>query len=161
MARVLVVEDYPPLATVIAIGLRRLGHEVVRVGNVQRALATDGRFGCAVVDIDLPDGNGIDLADRLVAEGRAGVVVFFTATRDAAARERALAHGTLVDKTLGVEELARVVTEELAQRAELARAVGAPDAGSRASRRPLRHPPEVALRGTEGPNGASLRSLVC
>lgn len=115
------------MATVIAIALRRLGHEVVRSGSVQRALAAEGTFDCVVADIELPDGNGIDLAGSLAAEGRASVVVFFTATRDADARERALVHGTVIDKTLGVEELARVVAEELARRAGLARAVGAPD----------------------------------
>ncbi|MEZ4372631.1 MAG: response regulator [Polyangiaceae bacterium] len=66
MTRVLVVEDYPPLATVVAIALRRsTGHEVVRVGSVQRAAAAvteHPAFDVVVMDIDLPDGSGVELA---------------------------------------------------------------------------------------------------
>ncbi len=127
MGRLLVVEDYPPLATVIAISLRRLGHEVTRLGSVQRALTEEGPFDAAVIDIDLPDGNGIELAEFLLAEGRARSAVFFSATRDAGARERALGLGPIVDKVDGVEALADVVGEELEARAQLARAVGVSD----------------------------------
>src|SRR5688572_21742516 len=44
VARVLVLEDYPPLAKVIAIALRRSGHDVERAGSIQRAKASDGAF---------------------------------------------------------------------------------------------------------------------
>lgn len=125
MSRILVVEDYPPLATVIAISLRRLGHEVVRVGSVQRAEGVDGEFDAAVLDVDLPDGNGIDLARALMSAGIVGSVVFFTATRDTDARAAALRWGPVVDKTLGVEELACVVSDTLS--ALSAKVVGASD----------------------------------
>jgi DNA-binding response OmpR family regulator len=126
VSRILVVEDYPPLATVIAISLRRLGHEVVRVGNVQRAEIAEGSFDAAVLDVDLPDGNGIELAGELADAGTVAGVVFFTATRDAEARARALRLGPVVDKSAGVEELARVVGETLI--ALNAKVVGGPDA---------------------------------
>lgn len=127
MGRLLVVEDYPPLATVIAISLRRLGHEVVRLGSVQRAVMAEGPFDAAVLDIDLPDGSGCDLAEYLLTEGRARSVVFFSASRDAEARQRALALGPVVDKVDGIEALAGVVADELEASVELARAVGVPD----------------------------------
>jgi len=127
VGRLLIVEDYPPLATVIAISLRRSGHEVMRLGSVRRAVVEEGPFDAAVVDIDLPDGSGIELAEYLLAEGRARSVVFFSATRDADARERALRFGPIVDKVDGVEALAGVVAEELEARDQSARAVGDPD----------------------------------
>ncbi len=126
VGRLLVVDDYPPLATVIAISLRRLGHEVVRLGSAQRALAAEGPFDAVVLDVDLPDGSGTELAEHLLSEGRARSVIFFTGTRDAGARERALALGPVVDKIDGVEVLAGVVADEL-EACVRARAVGAPD----------------------------------
>lgn len=128
MGRLLVVEDYPPLATVIAISLRRLGHEVVRLGSVQRAVMAEGPFDAAIVDIDLPDGSGNDLAEYLLTEGRVRAVVFFTASRDASAIERAVQLGPVVDKVDGVEALAAQVAAELEARALRVRAVGGSDA---------------------------------
>jgi DNA-binding response OmpR family regulator len=89
VSKVLVVEDHPPLATVVAIGLRRSGHDVVRVGSVKRALETEGTFRCAVLDIDLPDGSGVELAQQLLDDARTECVVFYTATRDGGRRGRA------------------------------------------------------------------------
>ncbi len=127
VGNLLVVEDYPPLATVIAISLRRLGHEVLRLGSVQRAETVEGPFDAAVLDIELPDGSGIVLAEDLLNEGRARSVVFFSAVRDTNARQRALRLGPVVDKVDGIEALASVVAEQLEVQAGLARAVGAAD----------------------------------
>ena len=127
MARILVVDDYPPLAKVIAIGLRRNGHEVERAGSQRRALEVEGLLDAAVIDVDLPDGNGIDVAATLLAEQRVGLVIFFSATRDTEARQRALALGPFVDKSTGVDPLLELVEDELAARASVAKAVGAPD----------------------------------
>jgi DNA-binding response OmpR family regulator len=128
LAKVLIIEDYPPLAKVIAIGLRRSGHEVERAGSAQRALETPGLFDLIIVDVDLPDGNGIDVAEQLLNEERAASVVFFSATRDADLRARALGLGPFIDKNESVETLLDLVKEELEAKAALARAVGAPDA---------------------------------
>ncbi|MEZ4375077.1 MAG: response regulator [Polyangiaceae bacterium] len=117
MTRVLVVEDYPPLATVVAIALRRsTGHEVVRVGSVQRAVAAISEhpaFDVVVMDIDLPDGSGVELARQLIGEGKARTCVFFTASRDDKLRKDARALGPVVDKLAPMSELVRVVLENL------------------------------------------------
>lgn len=128
MARILVIEDYPPLAKVIAIGLRRHGHDVERAGSAQRALEVSGEHDAVIVDVDLPDGSGIDVAEQLLHEGRTQLAIFFSATRDAEARARALRLGPFVDKSESVEALFELVEEELRLRAALAQAVGAPDA---------------------------------
>lgn len=125
--RILVVDDYPPLAKVIAIGLRRAGHEVERAGSVRRALEIEGRLDVAVIDVDLPDGSGIDVAQTLLSTGRARRVVFFSATRDPEARLEALRLGPLVDKNAGVEALFEVVAAQPEVPDQLARAVGAAD----------------------------------
>lgn len=127
MARILVVDDYPPLAKVIAIGLRRNGHDVERAGSQRRALEVEGPLDAAVIDVDLPDGSGIEVAETLLAEERVKLVVFFSATRDAEARQRALLLGPFVDKSTGVDPLIELLEEELAARGTLAKVVGAPD----------------------------------
>jgi two-component system, OmpR family, KDP operon response regulator KdpE len=127
MARILVIEDYPPLAKVIAIGLGRRQHQVARVGSAQRALEAEGGFDVAIADIDLPDGNGVETAEQLLDEGRVDRVVFFSATRDLDVHARALRLGPLLDKSQGVEALLDLVDEELRHPA-MAKVVGAPDA---------------------------------
>ncbi|MBX3182287.1 MAG: response regulator [Polyangiaceae bacterium] len=122
MTRLLLVEDYPPLATVVAIALRRgTGHEVVRVGSVSRAeaaLAERGVFDVAVLDIDLPDGSGVDLARRLIERGQVSACVFFTASRDEAERAAARQVGPVVDKLATMDELVQVVLTHLGASAE-------------------------------------------
>jgi DNA-binding response OmpR family regulator len=122
--RVLVVEDYPPLATVLAIGVGRLGYEVVRVGSAQRARALAGDWDCAIVDIDLPDGCGVELAEELLRSGRASGVVFYTATRDQARRARAAEFGAVVDKAEPLQALLDVMTAWFEEHSKRARAVG-------------------------------------
>jgi DNA-binding response OmpR family regulator len=129
VSSLLVVEDHPPLATVVAIGLRRSGHAVLRVGSVERARASDHNFDCAVIDFDLPDGSGVELARELLDSGQTRAVVFYTASRDSALKTEARTLGPVVDKMGNLDELLRVVAEELESLAadakdERARAVG-------------------------------------
>jgi DNA-binding response OmpR family regulator len=124
MSRVLVVEDHPPLATVVAIGLRRLGHEVVRVGSVERALSAEGVFDGAVVDIELPDGTGVELARELLDSDRVQTVIFYTATRDPALKVEALKLGPIVDKMGNLEDLLEIASSELERVAAVAAAAG-------------------------------------
>jgi CheY-like chemotaxis protein len=133
--RILVLEDYPPLAKVIEIGLRRIGHETVRVDSVQRALELEEEFEIATMDVELPDGSGPDLAKRLMDEGRLHQVVFFSATNDAELEEKARNLGPFVEKAYGVEALVHVIQSFVPDGDALAKAVGAPDAVLRASGR--------------------------
>lgn len=132
--RVLVLEDYPPLAKVIEIGLRRIGHEAVRVESVRAALAVEGEFELATMDLDLPDGKGVDVATQLLDDGRLRQVVFFSATHDPELAARARALGPFVDKSNGVEALLVAISKLLEVDEALAKAVGAPDTPSHGSR---------------------------
>ncbi len=59
MAKILVVEDFPPIATLLVTLLRRRGHQISREQTMAGALRLKGFFDHAVLDIDLPDGNGV------------------------------------------------------------------------------------------------------
>jgi DNA-binding response OmpR family regulator len=131
VSRLLVVEEYGPLAAVMAIGLRRSGHEVERAGSVRRAWGVDGQWDLLVTDLEFADGDGVGLAERMLSAGRVTRVVFFTASGDRADVGRAQVIGPVVDKGAGLDELLRTVNDELS-RVLRVRAVGAEDEAIRA-----------------------------
>jgi DNA-binding response OmpR family regulator len=67
--RLLVVEDEVDLADAVARGLRRRGHAVdVALSAVDAELRlTSGEYDLAVLDWNLPDGSGLDIASRVVS----------------------------------------------------------------------------------------------
>jgi two-component system OmpR family response regulator len=85
-ATVLVVEDEPSIADVLAIALRYHRFEVITAGSVRQAqqLAGQTRPDVALLDVMLPDGDGRALGRELRAVHRDMAVVFVTA-RDATA----------------------------------------------------------------------------
>lgn len=113
MCRLLVVEDQRELARVLRRSFLGLGHSVELVVSTAGALRLKGAWDCAVLDIDLPDGSGIELATQLLQAGVTRQVVFFSAQSDPTIFLRAEALGPFVPKQAGVEELMRVVEREL------------------------------------------------
>src|SRR5258706_5469305 len=90
--RVLVVEDDPASSECLGEMLRFWGHDgrVAESGAQALALAADFRPHVAIVDFQLPDLDGAEVATRLRAEyGGAIVLIAFTGFSDASHRERA------------------------------------------------------------------------
>ena len=85
--RVLVIEDERKTAAFIHKGLREAGY-VVEVAESARAgltLAANIEFDLVVLDVMLPDGNGMDVARQLRNENFSGFILMLTAlgsTRD-------------------------------------------------------------------------------
>ena len=110
MARVLVVEDEPNIASIIVFKLEREGHEVrcestaAAAGTAAQALEAD----LVLLDSTLPDGDAFDLLASL-KEGCA--VVMMTEFRDQVSPKRALAGGAAatVEKPFKPTQLARLV----------------------------------------------------
>jgi CheY-like chemotaxis protein len=65
--RILIVDDYPGLIEHYDLALAARGFEVVGATTVSQALtlAIKGRFDAVVLDVELPDGSGPELAQRL------------------------------------------------------------------------------------------------
>ena len=101
MTQLLVVEDQPLVANALRRALRAAGYEPSCASSCTGAMHHAGYFPCAVMDIDLGDGDGIELAERLIGLGRLGGVVFHSGCCDPSRERRARALGELVVKSQG------------------------------------------------------------
>ena len=83
-ARVLVVDDEPYITDLIAAALRYEGFHVDVAGDGRSALASAaaGRHDLVILDVMLPDLDGLEVCRRLRADGESMPVLFLTA-RDA------------------------------------------------------------------------------
>jgi CheY-like chemotaxis protein len=114
MAEILIVEDYSQLASILSRMLRRQGHTCVTALTVAEALNQvdaheQHHFDCAILDIDLPDGDGVTLAERLVSANSADAIFFFTATIDPSVLARAARLGGVFGKVAGVRLLLHAI----------------------------------------------------
>lgn len=120
--RVLLVDDHPAVAKAVG---RLLSLDCDVVGTVMdavSALEATGRLqpDVVVLDMNLPDGHGLDVC-RQIAQAHPGTkVIVFTAINDQATRELALAAGAsaFVSK-LATEEL--LIAIESCMRSDQAR----------------------------------------
>lgn len=96
--RVLVVEDDPAVRRAVARALRKAGHEVVVAERCDGARGLSQAVDVAVLDLELPDGTGVDFAGELLGLGTASGVVFFSGAIDPLLLGRASRLGTVVTK---------------------------------------------------------------
>ena len=113
MWKTLIVEDDKPLASTLARALKKCDCECVVVHDIAsgREASSATAFDLALVDIGLPDGNGLDLVQPLRhASGRPAVVVI-TARDDHEATAEAFQPGAVdcLIKPLDFDELATLV----------------------------------------------------
>jgi DNA-binding response OmpR family regulator len=79
--KVLVVEDDIRVARALTAVLRRRGHEVHRVGTVAQALAAPP-VSLILLDLNLPDGDGLDVCRRTRRHDRGVAIIAMTARGD-------------------------------------------------------------------------------
>ncbi|HEX9122420.1 MAG TPA: response regulator transcription factor [Actinomycetota bacterium] len=127
--RVLVVDDEAYITDLVATALRYEGFEVASAADGRNALALVESFrpDLLVLDIMLPDVDGFQVQERLVARGRRLPVLFLTARDATEDKVRGLTIGAddYVTKPFSLEELVARI------RAILRRARGTSDAGAR------------------------------
>jgi DNA-binding NarL/FixJ family response regulator len=96
LTRILLIEDHP----LIRAGVRRLlaqrkSFELLEAERGQSGLALNRRHRPAIVllDLDLPDGNGLDLMSRLGADNAAARIIILSMYGDSGRVARALGRG--------------------------------------------------------------------
>jgi DNA-binding response OmpR family regulator len=109
--RILVVEDDLVIARLIERGFVRLGFVVHVATSCVEARAATGPFRCGVFDIELGDGDGVELAVELLSRGSVRTAVFYTGSLDADARRRAIGVGRVIDKLSPFADLGSHVFE--------------------------------------------------
>jgi DNA-binding response OmpR family regulator len=117
--RILVVEDDAALRAMVVSELRQDGYRVDEAGGVGEALfrAEDDPYDLILLDLNLPDGDGIEVAERL--RGRVDVpIVMLTARADLDSRLEGLYAGAAdyVVKPFALPELRARVHARLRER---------------------------------------------
>lgn len=79
--RLLVIEDTPDIAALLRIALEEEGYAVDSADNATEGimLAQVNEYDGMVLDVMLPDGNGLDIARKLRNEGRTTPILMLTA----------------------------------------------------------------------------------
>jgi two-component system response regulator AtoC len=116
-ANLLVVDDERLIRTSLERALAGQGHHAEAADSVAAALAalSRRRFDAAVVDLKLPDGNGLELLKRMVAESPETKVVVITAhgTVETAVEAMKLGAYDFVKKPFELDELLTTVQNAL------------------------------------------------
>jgi len=116
--RLLVVEDDVTVARALSRTLARRGYSVATARSCSAARSLPRSFDFAVLDLDLPDGNGVDLARSLLDSEQASSVMFFTGSSDPLLLARARALGPVLMKTSGASEVLSLLEQLLSEGVE-------------------------------------------
>ena len=115
-----VVDDDDSLARSLSRLLRATGIHPVSYASAEELLADDKRprFDCLVLDIRLGGMSGIELTQRLAAEGSTAAVIFNTAYDEPEIREQALQMGcaAYLRKTEPGETVLAAISRAIRQR---------------------------------------------
>jgi two-component system response regulator PilR (NtrC family) len=118
-ARILVVDDEPDLRELYLLTLVREGWQVDAAANVAeaRALLQERDFDVAIVDMRLPDGEGLDILAWAAAQRRGERIIIATAHGNAATAVQALKMGAFdyLTKPVDLRQLRQLVRSALAQ----------------------------------------------
>jgi len=99
MRTILLVDDSPVARHVLSRRLAELGFSVHEAESAAAARVADaGGLFCAIMDLELDDGDGADLAATLLRERASLPVAFFTAGASPQLLDRARAQGPVFDK---------------------------------------------------------------
>lgn len=122
MAKVLAIDDDPQICLFYGEMLDELGHSYEIASNLQETkthLKNSG-FDLVLLDLELPDGNGLDLMPNIKQQDGAPEVIIITGTGDVRGAELAFKYGAwdYVKKPFLLSEVSLPVTRALQYRQE-------------------------------------------
>ncbi|HEX2733839.1 MAG TPA: response regulator [Polyangiaceae bacterium] len=103
MPRLLHVENDPLVARALARLLRIHGYDVQTVLSYASGTLITEKFDIGLFDIDLGDGDGVELAEQLQAKNLIKTTLFFTARTDTDTAARASLLGPVISKTAEID----------------------------------------------------------
>ena len=119
MASILIVDDYVVTLRILSTQLRKGGYEVVTAGNGKEAISRIGErdFDLAIIDIAMPDMDGITLLQKLRNEYGQSTLPIIMLTASALDEDRILAQKAgatdFLTKPISSWELLEVVHRQL------------------------------------------------
>ena len=155
-AQVLVVDDEPDLRTLYELTLLREGYRVDAAGSLAEAwtLLQDRRFDAVITDMRLPDGQGLELLQRMGAQQRSERCIVMTAYGSAENAVEALKAGAFdyLTKPVDLKQFRSVVASAILQ--DAAGKTRAAPAAPGTARSPARGGTEGALQRLVGESPA-------
>ncbi|GAB5388458.1 MAG: sigma-54 dependent transcriptional regulator [Alphaproteobacteria bacterium] len=126
--RILLVEDAPALARVYAAYIERAGHECLQAETLAeaRSLLAQMPVDCVLLDLQLPDGSGMDLLAELTPDQPRLPVIMVTAHGSINNAVDAMRHGAwdFIVKPFTADKLAKTLDNVMARRATMPEGVG-------------------------------------
>lgn len=109
MKKILIIEDDPQIAKILSINLKYAGFAVQFAPSFKEGMSEIKReqYDLVLLDIGLPDGDGLDLCQRLRESGDDVPILFISARSDEATVVKAISQGAddYLKKPFGLEEL--------------------------------------------------------
>ncbi|MBN2419275.1 MAG: sigma-54-dependent Fis family transcriptional regulator [Deltaproteobacteria bacterium] len=122
MAKILVIDDDKAICTSLQVAIRRMSHEAEYVHTLldgqEKALTKT--FDVILLDVNLPDGNGLSMLPRLRSNPSYPEVIIMTGEGDPDGAELAIKNGAwdYIEKPLSVESMTLPLTRALQYREE-------------------------------------------
>ncbi|MFH1153128.1 MAG: sigma-54 dependent transcriptional regulator [Pseudomonadota bacterium] len=122
MAKMLIVDDDPNICLFFGKLLKQMGHAVEISNTLKEAglLFKTHAFDIVLLDLELPDGNGLELLPEFTKAPQAPEVIIITGTGDARGAELAFKYGAwdYVQKPFLLDEVSLPITRALQYRKE-------------------------------------------
>ncbi|UCE23885.1 MAG: response regulator, partial [Candidatus Zixiibacteriota bacterium] len=108
MPRILIIDDEENIRTSLKSALERRGHSIVTAENIEqgRQYAAAG-FDVILLDIILPDGNGLDLLKELLEQDSRQIIVMISGHADIDTAVQAIRSGAydFIEKPLSLDRV--------------------------------------------------------
>lgn len=122
MIRVLIIDDDPTICLFFSKLLKQMGHESHTAHTIKDGLdrGLGGSFDLVLLDLDLPDGNGLSILPDLMKAPSEPVVIIITGTGDIRGAETAFRYGAwdYVQKPFLLDEVSLPITRAIEYRRE-------------------------------------------
>jgi two-component system NtrC family response regulator len=109
MAKVLIIDDDENFCAILSKIVEREAHEAVGVHTLQKGVhqALCGHFDIVFLDVQLPDGNGLDLLPRIMDAPSSPEVIIITGQGDPDGAELAIKNGAwdYIEKPSSIKEI--------------------------------------------------------